>query len=247
MPDPATPLPGAKAKWLRWTPLLVLLLGLALFFALGGHRYASFEQIKTHRELLKDWVARWGALALLAYMLGYAAMTAFSIPGGALATLVAGFLFGAVGGTAIGVFGGTVGAVALFLAARTALGDMLRARAGPALRRMEEGFRQNAFSYLLGLRLIPAFPFWLVNLVPAFCGVNLRTYVLATFFGIVPGTFIYAWVGAGLDEFLKQGGDMPNLGVIFQPQFLLPILGLALLALLPPAWKWFKNRRPHQR
>lgn len=241
MSDPV-PQSAARPRWLRWLPLIVLGSGLALFFTLGGHRFVGFEQIKLHREMLKTWVVHWGLGAAIAYALGYAVMTAFSIPGGALATLVGGFLFGAVAGTAISVVGGTLGAVALFLAARTAIGGLLRERAGPALRRMEEGFRRNAFSYLLGLRLIPVFPFWLVNLVPAFCGVGLRTYVLATLIGIVPGTFIYASVGAGLDNFLEEGGDMPDLGIIFTPRYLLPILGLAALALLPAAWKWFRRR-----
>ncbi|MGH7003098.1 MAG: TVP38/TMEM64 family protein, partial [Alphaproteobacteria bacterium] len=136
----------------------------------------------------------------------------------------------------------TIGAVAVFLAARTAFGETLRAKAGPGLRRMEEGFRRDAFSYLLVLRLVPLFPFWLVNLVPAFAGVRLGTYTLATIIGILPGSFVIASVGNGLGALLDQG-KTPDLGIIFQWDILLPILGLALLALLPVALRRMNRRR----
>lgn len=242
MRDNAGERAARKPLWLRLLPVLVLIFGLIVFFALGGHGYVSFEEIKRHRDLLKEWVSSWGALAGIAYTLLYAVMIAFSIPGGALATMVAGFLFGVVAGAIAAVTGATLGAAALFLAARTALGDVMRKRAGPALRRMEEGFRQDAFSYLLGLRLIPVLPFWLVNLVPAFTTISLRVYVLATFLGIIPGTVVFAWVGSGIDELLRRG-ETPNLMILLEPQILLPFLGLALLALGPVVWKKLQARR----
>ncbi len=235
---------AGKPLWLRLLPALVLAAGLLVFFALGGHRYVSFEEIKRHRDLLKSWVSSWGVLAGIAYTLLYAVMIAFSIPGGALATMVGGFLFGVVGGAIAAVTGATLGATALFLAARTALGDALRKRAAPALRRMEKGFRQDAFSYLLGLRLIPVLPFWLVNLVPAFTAISLRVYALATFLGIIPGTIVYAWVGSGIDEVLRRG-ETPDLMILLEPQILLPFLGLAVLALVPVIWKKLKGPRPN--
>jgi len=189
-----------------------------------------------------EWVGRWGMMAAFAYGVGYALMTAFSIPGGALSTIVGGYLFGLWLGAASAVVGATIGAIAVFLAARTALGDALRARTGSALRRMEEGFRRDAFSYLLVLRLVPIFPFWLVNLVPAFCGVPLRTYALATLIGIVPGCFVFASVGSGLGAVLDRG-ETPDLKIIFEWHILLPILGLALLALLPVVVKKVQARR----
>ena len=152
----------------------------------------------------------------------------------------AGFRFGAVSGTIYGIGGATVGATGLFLAARTALGEPLRARAGPSLHRLEQGFRKNALSYLLFLRLIPLFPFWLVNLVPAFLGVPLRTYVIGTAIGIIPGCFVYASVGNGLGA-VFDAGETPDLGIIFKPDILIPIVGLAILALLPIAYKRFKR------
>lgn len=236
------PIHKQKPLWLRLLPLAILCAGLAAFFALGWHRYVSFEMIRTHRGMLMDWVGRWGMLAAFAYGIGYALMIAFSIPGGALSTIVGGYLFGLWIGTASAVVGATIGAIAVFLAARTALADFLRAKAGAALRRMEDGFRRNAFSYLLALRLVPIFPFWLVNLVPAFCGVPLRTYALATLIGIVPGTFVFASVGSGLGALLDRG-ETPDLKIIFQWEFLLPILGLALLALMPVLVRKFRGQR----
>ncbi|MCW5774406.1 MAG: TVP38/TMEM64 family protein [Rhodospirillaceae bacterium] len=239
-------LPPPRPLWFRLLPLAILGAGLAAFFALGWHRYLSFEQIRIHRSLLMAWVERWGALALAAYVAGYALMAAFSIPGGALATIVGGYLFGLWAGTAASVIGATIGAIAVFLAARTAIGDILRAKAGPALKRMEQGFRRNAFSYLLVLRLVPIFPFWLVNLVPAFCGVSLRTYAAATLIGIVPGSFVFVSVGNGLGALLDRG-ETPDLMIVFQWDILVPILGLALLALLPVVLKKFRRFRAGRR
>jgi len=242
-PAPETaPRRPPKPLWLRLLPLLILCAGLAAFFALGWHRFVSFETIRVHRGMLMDWVGRWGMMAALAYAACYALMTAFSIPGGALATIVGGYLFGLWLGVAASVVGATLGAIAVFLAARTALGEILRAKAGGALRRMEEGFRRNAFSYLLVLRLVPVFPFWLVNLVPAFCGVSLRTYALATLIGIIPGSFVFVSVGNGLGALLDRG-ETPDLKIIFQWKFLLPILGLALLALLPVIVRKMQQRK----
>ncbi|MFC1674253.1 TVP38/TMEM64 family protein, partial [Pseudomonadota bacterium] len=138
------------------------------------------------------------------------------------------------------VVGATLGAAAIFLAARYAFADLFHAKAGSSLAKMEHGFRDNAFSYMLFLRLVPVFPFWLVNLVPALLDVKLRTYVVATLIGIIPGTFIYAHVGAGLGEVFDQGGT-PDLGIIFAPEVLLPILALAGLSLVPIAYKKLKG------
>lgn len=235
-------LPPPRAGWARWVPFAVLLSGAVLFFALGLQDYIGIEQLKAHREALTDWVLRYGLVAGLAYALAYAAMTAFSIPGGAIATIVAGFLFGLWLGTLIVLVGATIGATALFLAARTALGDLLRRRAGGALKRMEAGFRRDALSYLLVLRLVPIFPFFLVNLVPALLGVSLRVFVIGTFFGIIPGTLVYASVGNGLGALLDRG-ESPDLGIIFEPEILLPILGLAVLASLPIVYRRWRDRK----
>jgi uncharacterized membrane protein YdjX (TVP38/TMEM64 family) len=176
-------------------------------------------------------------------MLIYAAAIALSIPGGAILTIAGGFLFGVVAATCYVVIAATFGATILFLIARTALGDTLRRKAGPAVRRMEVGFRENALNYLLFLRLIPVFPFWLVNLVPAFLGVPLTTYIVATLVGIIPGSLVYASVGNGLGAVFDAGGR-PDLGIIFKPEIILPIVGLAVLAILPVAYKKIKAGQP---
>jgi len=244
--------PPARARFslAKLIPLAILLAGLVAFFATGLNKYVSFGELAKHHTALAGWVHANFALAALGYMAGYAVMIAFSLPGGAVATIFGGFLFGSavegIAGTAVAaaivVVGATLGATALFLAARSGLGEPLRARAGPGLRRMEAGFRENAMSYLLVLRLVPLFPFWLVNLVPAFLGVPLRTYVIGTFFGIVPGTFVYASVGRGLGAIL-EAGEHPDLGIVFKAEILVPLLGLALLALIPVIHKRIKARR----
>jgi uncharacterized membrane protein YdjX (TVP38/TMEM64 family) len=215
----------------RFVPLGILVIAGALFLALGGHRYLSFAALAEHREWLSAVVARAGATAALAFILAYAGLVALSVPGGALFTIAGGFLFGPWLGTAYVVIGATAGATVVFLAARAGLAG-LAARAGPWVRRLESGFRNNGLNYLLVLRLIPVFPFWLVNLVAGAVGLRLWVYVLGTFFGIIPVTFIYASLGNGLGT-LADEGRPPDLSVLFRPSVLLPILGLAALALLP--------------
>ena len=226
----------------RLVPILVLVAGLAAFFLLGWHKYVSFDVLRENRQNLLDLVAQYGVIAGLGYVVVYALVAAFSIPGGAILTITGGFLFGPFLGAAYVVVGATLGATALFLAARYAFADLLRAKAGPAIRKMEDGFRENAFNYLLVLRLVPLFPFFVVNLVPAFLGVTLRAYVIATFIGIIPGSFVYALVGNGLGAIFDRG-EVPDTGAIFQPQFLAPILGLAVLSVIPLIYKKVKARK----
>jgi len=226
----------------RWLPLAVLVAGLVLFFALGGQRYVSFGTLHRHHEELHHFVAANGLVAGLCFVLGYVLVCAFSLPGGAVMTVFGGYLFGPYLAAVYVVIGATAGATILFLVARSTLGAALRARAGPFLQKMEAGFRENALSYLLVLRLVPLFPFWLVNLVPAFLGVRLRTFVIATLLGIIPGTFVYASLGGGVGELLDTGRE-PDLDLIFHANILLPLIGLALLALLPVVYKRLKARR----
>jgi uncharacterized membrane protein YdjX (TVP38/TMEM64 family) len=234
---------GVAVPWLRrMVPVMVLAAGFAAFFLLELDTYVTFEALRDNRAMLNDYVMRYGALAILAYGAVYALVVAFSLPGGAVMTIAGGFLFGTLVGGATAVVAATVGATALFLVARFALGDLLRGKAGPFVKRMEAGFQDNALNYLLVLRLVPLFPFWLVNLVPAFLGVRTGIYVLGTFFGIIPGTFVYASVGNGLGA-VFDAGKSPDLGIIFKPEILLPIVGLALLALVPVAYKKLRARR----
>lgn len=235
--------PAARpARLVRIVPVLVLVAGAAAFFGFGLHRYVTFDTLAAHRASLVAWVDGHRVAAPLAYVLAYIAAVAFSLPGATVLTLAGGFLFGIIPGAIYAVIGATIGATVIFIAARTAFADLLRAKAGSAVKRMEEGFRSNALSYLLVLRLVPVFPFFLVNLVPAFLGVKLRTYVIATFLGIIPGAVVYASVGNGLGAVFDSGGK-PDLGIIFTAPILLPILGLAALALVPVVYRHWRGRR----
>ncbi|MDR3499055.1 MAG: TVP38/TMEM64 family protein [Parvibaculum sp.] len=237
--DAAAKRPGFSIG--RLWPLAVLALGLGLFFALGLNRYATLDTLRDNRQALSAWVAANEVEAALVYMGVYALMVAFSVPGALVATLTGGFLFGTVIGGLCTVIAATIGATILFVAAKSALGDVLRARAGSSIARMEEGFRENAFSYLLVLRLVPIFPFFLVNLAPAFLGVSLLTFVGATFLGIIPGTFVFASLGNGLGAVFDAGGT-PDLGLIKQPQVIGPLLALAALALVPVIYRRFRRK-----
>jgi uncharacterized membrane protein YdjX (TVP38/TMEM64 family) len=227
---------------LRLLPFIIAPAGLAAFFLLGLDDYLSFDTFSDYREEVLSWRDQHYALAICVFVLAYALMVTFCIPFGVWMTIAGGFLFGVGFGMALVMAGATAGAISIFLAARYMVGDFLRAKAGLAIRRMEAGFRENAFSYLMVLRLLPVFPFWLVNLVPAFLGVPLRTYAAATFIGIIPGSFVYCGVGNGLGAVI-DAGEIPDLGIVFKAEILLPILGLALLSLTPIACKWFKRDR----
>ena len=216
----------------RLLPVAVLLLGLALFLLFDLERYFSFEMLSRHHAELASWVGGNVALAALVFVLLYALVVAFSLPIAVVITPFGGFLFGIWLGALLSIVGATLGSVALFLAARTAFQDLFRARAGATLARLEDGFRRNSFNYLLFLRLVPVFPFWLVNIVPALLGMRLGPYAVATLIGIVPGAVVYAGVGASFGKLIERG-ERPNFGVIFEWQILLPLLGLAALSLLP--------------
>lgn len=240
--DPPASGTARRLSLRRLLPLLILICGLVLFFALDLGDYLSPEMLAEHRGWLTAQVARYGLLAYLVFALIYAVATAFSLPFGWVLTAFGGFVFGTLAATVCVVLGATIGAVCLFLAARYAFYDALHAKAGPSLLKMEQGFKENALSYLLILRLVPLFPFWLVNLVPGLLDVPLRVYVIATAIGIIPGTYIYASVGHGLGEVIEAGGTLdPSL--IYDEDVLIPLLGLAFLALLPVGYKAWKRRQ----
>jgi len=226
----------------RLVPLAVLIIGLAAFFAFDLDRFVTLEALRENRAVLGDFVDRHGVLAALAFIATYAVVVAFSLPIATLLSILGGFFFGTAIGTFCVVVGATAGAAVLFLIARSTLGAFLHERAGPALKKMEAGFQQNEFSYLLILRLIPLFPFFVVNIVPALLGVSLRNYVLATALGIIPGAFVYVGVGAGTGSVIDSG-EVPGLDVFLRADVLLPMVGLAVLALLPIAYKYVQRRR----
>ena len=166
---------------------------------------------------------------------------ALSLPGAGILSITSGFLFGTLLGTFLAVTSATLGATLIFLIAKTALGESLQKKAGPWLDKMRRGFQDNAFNYLLTLRLVPLFPFFIINLVPAFLGVKLRDYILATALGIIPGGFVYVSVGTGIGS-VFDSGDAFSMGSIVNPEILIALLGLALLSFVPIALKFFKSR-----
>ena len=188
----------------RLLPLVVLLIAMAVVIWQEWYLYISFSKIVEHEGALKQFVDDYLFLAILAYMSLYVVVVALSLPGGALLTITGGFLFGLVLGGFATVVAATIGASIIFLIAKTSLGEPLAARAGPWLEKLRQGFQENALSYLLFLRLVPAFPFWLVNLAPAVLGVKLRTYVLGTFFGIIPGSVAFTFLGVGLQSIIDE-------------------------------------------
>ncbi len=199
----AAPARSSGQSLRRWAPLIAIAALMVLVFAMGWHRYLTFETIGTNYDVLKSFIAANLVGALLLYVLLYVAVVALSLPGGLVMTVTGGLLFGwALGATAT-VVGATVGATLLFLIAKSSLGEVFAAKAGPWLGKLRDGFKENALSYLLFLRLVPVFPFWLVNLAPALLGVPLRTYLIGTAIGIIPGTVAFSVAGAGLGSVIE--------------------------------------------
>lgn len=224
---------------------VIVVVAIVGFFTLGD--ILTFETLRDNSERLTSWRDSNFALAAATYVLVYAVVVAFSLPGGAIMTLAGGFIFGIIVGAPLTVIAATLGATAIFLAAKTGLGDVLYARLQKKaddpgmLNKIEDGLRKNEISYLLLMRLVPAIPFFLANIAPAFLGVKLRNFVLTTFFGIIPGTVVYSSVGAGLGEVFARG-ETPNLGIIFEWHILGPILGLCALAAMPIVINYFRGR-----
>jgi uncharacterized membrane protein YdjX (TVP38/TMEM64 family) len=232
---------------LRRTAPLLLLIGLiaAVYFS-GAYRYVSLDVVRERQQELRDFVSAhfWTALAI--YVIVYTLATAAAVPGALFLTLTGGFLFGPwIGGSATAL-GATIGAVLVYYAVRSVVGGWLRERAehsGGTMARLRAGLDRNAFSYLLTLRLIPVVPFILINIASGLAAVPIRSYAAATAIGILPATFIYSSVGAGLGEIFARG-ETPNLKLIFEPFVLWPLLGLAFLSLiLPPIVRAVAGRK----
>jgi len=225
----------------RMIPVLVIALAIAAFFMFDLGHYLTFESLASHHHALAQHVESNVVLAALTYMGIYILVVAFSLPGGLIMTLTGGFLFGAALGATFAVLGATIGATILFLVAKTSLGDFLLAKAGNTVKKLQAGFEADVWSYMFILRVVPIFPFFLVNLAPAFLGVPLRVYVVATLFGIIPATFVYALAGSGLGRVFEQGGTF-SASSILTPEMMGALIGLGLLALLPLVYKRFTKR-----
>ena len=226
----------------RLLPLILIAAALVAFFALGLQRYFSIDTLRENREALNAWVAADPMLALGVFVLIYAGAVAISFPGASILTVFGGFLFGLWPGVPAIVIAATIGATLIFLAAKTALGDMLAKRASGFVKRMENGFREDELSYMFLLRLVPAFPFWAVNIAAGVIGVSLRNFVVGTSLGIIPGSFVYASIGNAAGAAFDAGEDVALSGILTQPSVLAPLVGLTLLALLPIVLKRFSKR-----
>lgn len=213
---------------------------LAAIFSTGIQDQLSLESLRANREALLDFVSANYLVAVAAFIVIYVLAVTFSIPGAVWLSISGGFVFSAGPATAYIVIAATVGATLVFLLARYVLGDVLRSKAGGAIGRMRSGFQEDAFSYMLVLRLVPLFPFFIVNLVPAFLNVPIRIYVAGTALGIIPGAFVFALVGSGLGAVFDAGGDIDPGAVLFRPEVIGSLLGLAVLALIPVAYKRLK-------
>ncbi len=226
--------PTGKRLWLQKAPILVIL-AVALIGAFTLRDHLGFDALAANREALLAFRDQNYLLAALGFVVAYTMIVGLSLPGATVATLAGGFLFGLFPGVLFNITGATLGAVAIFLAARAGFGarfaESMQARGG-AVARLQAGLRRNEWSVLLLMRLIPVVPFFLANLIPAFVGVRLSRFVVTTFFGIIPGGLVFTSVGSGLSEVFARG-ESPDLSIIFTPAVLGPILGLAALAALP--------------
>ena len=223
--------PGGIARRL---PLIVILVAAAVG-AFTLRDTLTFEALRDNREALLAFRDAHYATTVLLFMLAYVAIVAFSLPGATIATLTGGFLFATFPGALFNITAATIGATLIFLAARWGLGERLAARMESSegtVRRIKDGIDENQWSMLFLIRLVPAVPFFVANLVPALVGVPLNRFVISTFLGIIPGGVVYTSVGAGLGQVFARG-ETPDLGIIFEPHILLPLLGLCVLAALP--------------
>ncbi len=245
----------------RWGPLIAIVLLMVLAFAMGWHKHLSFETIGTNYQVLKDFIDANFIVAILIYMAIYIAMVALSLPGGLVLTVTGGLLFGWFAGAVATVIGATIGATIIFLIAKSSLGEALADKAGAWLGKLRDGFKENALNYLLFLRLVPAFPFWLVNLAPALLGVPLRTYVLGTAIGIIPGTLAFSVAGSGLGSVVEAQNEIHaaclanspadpetacpykiDTSAIVTTELLVAFVLLGIVALIPVAYKKWSKR-----
>ena len=232
----------------KWGLPAILLCGLTGFFATELSELISWEAIARHYAEISNFIEQNRTASYFGFTLFYIAVVAFSLPIASALTLAAGAL---IGWPSIGliVVAATAGASILFIASRSLLRDFLRARAGPFFANLEDGFAKNAFGYLLFLRLIPAAPFWAVNILPAFSSIRLTQFIGATAIGIIPGTSVYVALGRSFDHLLARG-ETPDLAALNTPQLWLPLTGLALMALLPTLYHQFrptgKKDQPHE-
>jgi uncharacterized membrane protein YdjX (TVP38/TMEM64 family) len=218
----------------KWIILGTFALGVAAFFYLDLGQYVTLSSLKENKDALQGYTEAHYGFTVVLYILIYALQTAFSLPGAAILTLCGGFLLGALLGTLYVNIAATSGATLAFLATRYLFRETVEQKFGKRLESIQQGFAQNAFNYLLTLRLIPLFPFFLVNLASGLTRIRLSTYVLATAIGILPGSFVYSNAG-------KQLGNINSVGDIASPGVLGAFVLLGLLSLVPVVYQRFRK------
>ncbi|WDR02849.1 TVP38/TMEM64 family protein [Devosia algicola] len=236
----------AGRRLLRFLPFGILAGILIVGLLLGWQHYFTLDYLAEIRTTIKSFAAEQGIVAVLSYVLAYGIAVAVAFPATWLLTLIGGFIYGWLFGGLMAAVGATIGATVLFWAARTAFGDGLRERAKGTANKMASGFEGNAFSYLLAMRLLPILPFALVNIVPALFKIPTGIYVAATFLGILPGVFIYAYLGQGIEGVLSvaaESGTTVGLGDLVTPEITLGLMGMALLACVAPVYKFIRSRK----
>ena len=224
---------------------LIIIATVAILGAIFLRDYLTFDALAENREALIAFRDDNYVLTALAFIAIYIVIVGFSLPGATIATLTGGFLFATFPGALFNVLGATIGASAIFLAARWGFGEKLGAKiegSDGMVKKIKDGIDENQWSMLFLIRLVPAVPFFMANLIPSFLEVPLRRFVISTFFGIIPGTTVFTSVGAGLGEIFARG-ETPDLGIIFEPAILLPILGLCVLAALPIILKAVRGKK----
>lgn len=220
--------------------VVLSLLAAAVFS--GAWRHLNLDELAAHRQALAAFVTAHPVLSVLAYVAIYVVIVVACIPGPGAMTTAGGFLFGTFVGGLAALTACTVGSAIVFLACRTAFGDWATQKAGPVVRRIEEGFARNAFSYLLTLRLIPMMPFFATNVAAGLARVRLRDLMAATLLGTSPVCFIFAGLGSGLGAVFDRGGRI-DASLFEEPRIVLPLAGLAVLSALPIAWRLWTRRR----
>ncbi|MCF6766534.1 TVP38/TMEM64 family protein [Thiotrichales bacterium 19S3-7] len=230
-------------RFKKLLPLIILIALLIIAYLFNLQRYFSFSYLQEQHVALANWTQSHFLLASLIFCIFYIISVAISIPGASFLTIIGGFLFGIVLGSIYVVISATIGAVIIFLAAKSALSSWFEQKASSyKLEKFAHGFEENAFNYLLILRLVPLFPFWLVNIVPALFKIRTSIYTLSTFLGIIPGSVVYVLVGNGISAVIANN-QTPNFGIIFEPYILAPLIGLAILSLIPVVYKKIKAHR----
>ena len=243
----------------RWLPLALLAAAGLACYALGLQNYFSPQSIVEHQRELQDFVKQNMIAAMAIYFAIYVTVVTLLLPGAALLSILGGFVFGWMLSAPLTILSATIGATAVFKIVQTSLGSTISERAGPFVKKLSNGFEKDAFSYLLFLRLVPAFPFFAVNAVAGLTRMPLRTFVWATFIGIIPGSIAFAWLGRGLGSVIdaettlhaacvaeKSSEACPYnfaLSTLVTSQLLWALAGLGVISLLPVLLKRWKTTR----